>query len=569
MATYSGSTAQKIAKTGASAILAISSFSPSLGGTVGRAVDVVGKALGNPLPEYGATEKAQSAGGQPTASMTPAQRTALEQQAKTTAGFPSAAGVTQQRAVNVSTPSSGQGNFPSQNPNSVGATTSEKSQGANVGDIRDFGGQAWRWDGGQWTIEGGGSSDTGGKVLGLDVANKLGQDNTAALKSQLNLDDQGLNDYLQKVADDQRGSAEDIANNILNTATANANAEYNAVLDALRVQKGEAETLGEKQRGRAKEEATIGEAELTSSEEKGVKDIESEKEGFVKESEKNKEMLARNWRDLSLEIQRVMRARGVQDSSYSADKESKLLLNFNKGLQTIAVESQDALKDFSDAVIETKDFYSREKNKLDFQLRGQLEDIDTFVRQTIQSVQAQEGVALAQKFAAINNAVKDANNLKKEVEMKIQDREAGLATWMAQAQTQYKYAVATAAQQSVGSARQSISNIATYNKMIMDGLDSGQLEIQKVQLSNGQSQYVAHGSIGGNEITEPLSNALVENQQNTQALQLATNVGKAATALYGSDPLNKDRTNYVNQALGISTPQQAISTPEKKLFGIF
>src|SRR3990167_3744357 len=152
-----------IAKTGASAIRAISSVSPSIGGKIGKAVDVVGKALGNPLPEYGATEYAESRGGQPAVNATPAQRVALEQKAQTRAGTPSAYGVTQQRAAAVSQPNQ----QASVNPNSVSELRSERAMGANVGDIRDFGGQKFRWNGEVWEQEGGG----GGQVAGTSTQN--------------------------------------------------------------------------------------------------------------------------------------------------------------------------------------------------------------------------------------------------------------------------------------------------------------------------------------------------------------------------------------------------------------
>jgi len=46
-------------------------------------------------------------------------------------------------------------------PNAISDLRDIRSRGANTGDKRDFGGQKWRWDGTQWTREGGGSSGSG------------------------------------------------------------------------------------------------------------------------------------------------------------------------------------------------------------------------------------------------------------------------------------------------------------------------------------------------------------------------------------------------------------------------
>lgn len=61
------------------------------------------------------------------------------------------------------------------NPNAISDLRDVRSRGANTGDIRDFGGAKWRWDGTQWTAEGGGgqSQSQGQPKTAAQVASSL------------------------------------------------------------------------------------------------------------------------------------------------------------------------------------------------------------------------------------------------------------------------------------------------------------------------------------------------------------------------------------------------------------
>lgn len=452
-------------------------------------------------------------------------------------------------------------------PNSQSSLRNERAQGANVGDIRDFDGVKWRWNGEMWEKEPGQS--TGNTQSAADVLNtKYSGEDRSAIENILG----GAGNAASTLSDLEKQAREtgaNLADLIEKKARESADAQYGAILSALGVQKGEVQKVGSEQSARAKEEAALGQTELTARETQGVSDIEKEKTGFVKQQAQDKEQLARNWRDLSLELQRVMRARGVQDSSYSGDKEAKLMGDFNKGLQVLAVKGEDTLKDFSDAITQTHDYYKRQQDQLDFQLRGQLSDIDTYVRQEVQKIQGQEGIALANKFSQINDAITQGQQLKTQIELKLLDQKASYAMWLDQVRVQYQTAVATAALGSVGSAKQKIADIAAYQKVIQQGLSDGSLSLMQTTLPNGNVQAVVHGTIGGQTITEPVSSEFVTTQQSNQSLNLATNVGKAANSLgltSGTPEYNTFVSQYLPASSGVTG---AIAAPQNKFLGLF
>lgn len=276
-----------------------------------------------------------------------------------------------------------------------------------------------------------------------------------------------------------------------------ANREYGDIMGALGVQKGEVDTLGNQQRTSIKQEGDIGMNELTGRQTREVTSIDKEREQFKTQDQDQRDQLAQAWRDMSLETQRISRASGRSDTGFAAEKESGLLQNFNRGLSKLAQTSQAALKDFSDAVIETNRYYGEEKNKLALSVQNQLQSVDNWVRQQIQGIQAQENTALSNKLSQIRQAMIKGQQLKVQTAQAIRDKTLELGTWLAQTQAQYKMAVASAAQGNVASAQAGVKAAYEQFKMQKDMLDSG--FVKPVDAGNGNYALVAPGGTGQDE----------------------------------------------------------------------
>ena len=223
-----------------------------------------------------------------------------------------------------------------------------------------------------------------------------------------------------------------------------------------------------------------------------VTDIEQQRDEFKEDVATMKDELARNWRDMSLEVQRAMRARGVSDSSFAAGTEAGVLKDFNKGLRAIATKSTRALADFSQAVVETTQFYNGKITELETAGRRQLEDIDTWVRQNVQSIQAQENTALTSKLNQIRDAVLQGRQLKANVEQKIADQKLNYGMWLQQMQVNYQLAVAEAAKSSVGNAQQGIKDVKALFDLTQTIVDKGGDIVTQVG-EDGKTQAFVHG----------------------------------------------------------------------------
>jgi hypothetical protein len=463
---------------GGSILRAISSVSPTLGGKVAHTVDVVGKALGNPLPDLGATEEVQSKGGYSQMVKTEQNKNLseqerqkklqeLEQKTKQTTGSGSAKSY-ETKSVDTS----------SYDPNwrAKALQFGEDVNSPKFAKFREIEAQLNQQN-----------QNTNSPPLGRkgveNIASALGL--TSEEMSKLD-----LSKWEQETAD----RADRVAKEIERAAIENAEREYNTILDALRTQKGEVGTLATQHRQRLKEQKEFTEQGLTKKEQSEIANIEKQKTAFEEEMQDTKEELARAWRELSLETQRLMRARGIQDSSFAASNDAKLMMDFNRGLRKIAAQSQAALKDFSDAVIETNKYYTRERQKLDMDYNQALTDIDNWERQQIQSIQAQENMALTRKLNEIRNAVAQANQLRENVAQKISDQKMGLAVWMAQFQMQLKAAVATAAAGKVDDAWKNIAAVRQNVDLVKSIRENGGTFV-KMKTKDGSDQWFVHGAV--------------------------------------------------------------------------
>ncbi len=268
----------------------------------------------------------------------------------------------------------------------------------------------------------------------------------------------------------------------------NADREYKATMDALGLQKGYVKSSGEKQRTRWNErEAELkGEADVQS--EKDLAKVEKEKQSYEGEYEGDKSTLAQNWKDLSRYTQSLQRASGRQDSSFGNFAETKQLMDFNKGLRVLATEHSSVLGEFATAVTDTLDYYKQQKSEITRSVSDNLAKIDDWEQAQIVSIQGQEGISLAKKLSDINNATKQANNLKMQIQQNIDNKISTLDTWLLQTKVNFQDQVALLAKSASGAAssKDQAAALSTYLKNMKSSLDLG------------MSSYVTDPIVAGN-----------------------------------------------------------------------
>jgi len=388
---------------------------------------------------------------------------------------------------------------------------------------------------------------SGGQVLGANTTNTQNNNNNKTTTTTQNKpttpsvtrDQAGLiaggmgaadflsSQQLDDIYNRNRDNASNLATDIENTARANAEGEYSAIMDALKTKKGEVTNLGEQQKASVDKELGLGLEDLAAKQDTETKNIDKQKTQFQADTQQQNEDLGKQWRDTSLEVQRIMRARGVSESGFATGKETDLLMNFNKGLGMLAQKSSDALKSFADAATETVNFYTREKEKLQVTADDQKASIDTWVRQQVQDIQSQEGIALSQKLSQVRDAVLQGRQLKANVEQKIADQQLGLATYTYQMQQQYKYAVATAALGKVQTAQDQIKQASDLFNLTSTILKNGGSIVQ-TKNKDGTDAFAVHGinPATGSAIDIPVTAGYVQGQ--------ALDAAKQTKGLYDS-----------------------------------
>lgn len=303
----------------------------------------------------------------------------------------------------------------------------------------------------------------------------------------------GYSRFVDTYAEEARKRAEDLARQQEETARRNAEAEYNDTMNLLRTQKGEVGTVAGQQRTRAQEAGNLAKTDLAANKDTEIKKIEKERTGFQEQERESEETLGRNFIDLTRRIQASLRAGGIADSGYAQAQEGKATLDFNKGLRELKSKALGAYQDFSDAVIETNNFYERQGAKLAFELKNQIEDVDTWERQKIQEIQGQENKALSSKLAEIRNATLQAQQIKANIEQDIANKKYALDSWVFQFTTQAKAAVATAAQGKTSDAAKKINSYIEDVSNIKNVLDKYGGYIVK----NQDGTFAVHGSVPG------------------------------------------------------------------------
>lgn len=554
----------KAAQAGAAGLRYISDINPTLGGKAGKLVHQIGTAAGNPLPDVGGTEEAEARGGFQMSLKDPGGAMAKEIKRANELKIPFSE-QTQQKIETQKQLAEKSVSSPNETPEGRSPLAHIRSMGHNVGDVVNFNGANWRWNGVNWEPVNSGGGGGGGNNRNFPLG-ESGVRNIASQIPGMTEEDFAKLD-ISRWANETASRTEDIARQIEEAAIANAERDYNAIKDALSAQKGEIQTLATQQKEQLAKEKKFTEEGLTEKETSETAQIEKQKKAFEEETEATKEELATNWRDLSLETQRIMRARGISDSAFAASHEGKLLLDFNKGLRQIAKKSQAAFQDFADAVIETNKYYTRERQKLQMDYENNLTNIDNWVRQNIQAIQNQENMALNRKLAEIKNATVQANQLRAQVAQKIADQELALGVWMAQFQMQLKASVATAAQGKVSDAWKNITAVRQNTNLIKTVLENGGQFVRGywdngtfVESSKGDS-FAVHGPVinydGTFDYTYlPVTPGYVERESAEFAKKISTtNDLNQLLAQYKGIQNNTNTPTY-EQAYGMVYPQK-------------
>jgi hypothetical protein len=480
-------------------------------GTLGRGIDVIGNAAGNRLPElkwFGDEGLSGALEYQGSKSMPVEQRVEERvSQGKPIAGAD--AEVARNRGLDFTyDPNIGiKGDKPAYNNQEAasGATKIATGGKLTMGEAAALGlDQSQLWHNNEIVIQGQKvrvvdngdgtrsfvpvKSSSGNAPSGADKARALQQAGDDILR---NLSQDNVNDLLKKQFDNMN----DFAKEIERVARENAEREYRTILEALGRQKGEVAQLASEQKENITRQGEMVEEELGIRSEREQREIDKQRTGFIEGVEETKDQLARNWRDMSLQVQRIMRGRGISDSTFASSEELKVLRDFNQGLRQLAVKKSGALKDFADAITETVSFYERKKVELAEEVRVSLQKVDQWVRQRTIDIQNQEGMALSNKLREINEANLRAESLRTNIKNEILQKQMDYDMWLKQTEVNYKLAVAQAAQGKVQSAADQIKEAAAVSKNMFTLLQNGQAHF--VDMGNGQEgiQDLLTGSV--------------------------------------------------------------------------
>jgi hypothetical protein len=500
---------------------AIGAASNRVLGGLGRTIDVVGNAAGNYLPEMNWSENLEYQGSK---SLTPEQRvTERVEQGKPIAGQDTQIGRDLGLNFTYDTGAGISGDKPAYNiQEQQSALGKAPSSQFTSGELQSLGLSTDLYNGQEITISGqkyrvkdnGNGTRSFEPITPSQKTNLSGQDKANALSGAgsdilRNLDQGNINDLLNKQFDNMN----DFAKEIERVARENAEREYGTILQALGRQRGEVTTLAGEQKENISKQGEMAEEDLSIRSDKEQKEIDKQRSGFVEGVEETKDQLARNWRDMSLQVQRIMRGRGISDSTFASSEELKVLRDFNQGLRQLAVKKSGALKDFADAITETNSFYERKKVELAEEVRVNLQKVDQWVRQRTIDIQNQEGMALSNKLSQINDANLRAEGLRTNIKNEILQKQMDYDMWIKQTEVNYKMAVATAAKGKVQTANDQIKEAAALSKNMFTLLQNGQAHY--TQMENGQ--WAIQDSMTGAAI--PTTQAAKDRFEEEQDLQ--------------------------------------------------
>lgn len=323
--------------------------------------------------------------------------------------------------------------------------------------------------------------------------------------------DQLFSDYEGKTRDRIGGLASDIEGRAKDVAKR----AYDTVISVLGSQKGEVSKTAEEQRARLEREGAFAGQQLEDKKQKDVADIEKQKGEFVEQQRIDGESLGKNWADMMRRTSAILRASGRDATNFASDKESKMIIEFNKGLRELKQSGQKVLGDFAEAVNETNKFYTSEYTKMDLAKKSAIEDIDAWERGEIGRIQGQEKLALNDQLSAIDQAVERADNMRFQVEQSLADKKYNLDQFVLQQTMSLQNSVAAAGQKRLSAAQagvlQATQNVMSVKQIIDSG---GQFVSKQAQGADGkpvnQLYVVGYNPKTGREEELPVGEAFTK-----------------------------------------------------------
>lgn len=489
------------------AISSASSLRPlaNAAGGVGRIIDTVGKSTNNFFPELGLSENLEKLGGQ---------SIALNQ------GQQAADKKLVSRAAEL-----GQTTLP---PN-VQSYVSDVAQKNNLGTSRpEVLGTSTSAVGPNQSQVPGSSQASGGGVRA--TAGSLG-----AYGNYLTGDD--LNSIFNRVYSDNNQLAADIEGR----ATAQADREYQTILGILGAQRQDVETTAGEQKGLARKEADLASQTLEEKQTQEVDSINKQKDAYKDEVQTTREKLANDWREMSLQLQSIQRARGAQDSSFAAGQETGLLKDFNQGLRALSTKSVAAMESFGQAIDETVSYYKREQANLDLNLQNTFANIDQWLRDQTTRINGQVNLAVDKKFDAIRQATDQADNIRINVTNQINQQKINMATWLEQTRISAMQAVSSAGKAKEQDALDIIKQYREQSNLVGDLISNGVGSIVQ-DPQTGSPKLVGKLPFSNEDFVVDLS------EQGAQIIALQ-NINKAAN--FTSNPTQQ----IISQTQGLPTLQ--------------
>lgn len=359
---------------------------------------------------------------------------------------------------------------------------------------------------------------------------KTGLDIDPSLLDKLKGDTDGgadIDALIRDIEASQRGAAEE---------------EYMASMDVLGKQKGELKDTSEYQKGKINKQLGLDREELNANKTADIASIDKAKERFTQENNSNEDLIAANWRDLSLRTQAIARARGITSSDFAGQIESKQAMELNKGLRTLATNAQNVYADFLQGLTDTNSFYAKADQKLTSDAQTRLDDTDQWLQGEVSKIQSLERVSLGEKLSQIKSAAAEASKLKLGIAQQAETRRQNLEDWLLQTKVNFDNALKLSAQGNIASASDKIKEQTAYFNMIKSGLQSGALALTQnesgSQIVGGLPFLTGSDQFSSIQTTPEAYNAYQSNLKQADALK------NLQGRLIGGINFNPDETGF-------------------------
>lgn len=482
-------------------------------GAVGRAIDIGGKLLGNPIKDVGASEVLEQKGAELLSSaLPPDQRTEWRVKERTEQGKPiSEADVGTAQKLNIKNYTTTKEGI---TPKSEAQRKIDESGGNVIKDLtsdelRSMGlssdlwhGQEIEWGGKRYRVEDTGrgtrnlvpiTQDTGGGGGGFDINKTISEASSFARSTGTEKD--LSDDLLRKVIEDVRDRGMSTAQAMENRLREAYEQRWRELSDIFGKQKQEIASEAQRQRQMAREQEAFYKGEIEKRKRSELENIASQKEGQEKEYEQVKDDLGRSFADSVRQLNARLRAIGVSASSFAAGEQARVLRDFNQNLAKVAIKHKDILNELDKAHRETEDFYNGKINELEMQTRKQIGDIDAWERGQISAIQNNERLSLADKLENIARAINMADQIRLQVEQNYQNQIIAYTQWQKEMKLKMALAAQEAAKNRIDSAKAQLSEMRQAYAQALQAVSKG---IYNWQAGDGNTYTLIAPSYLGN-----------------------------------------------------------------------